>query len=235
MQLYYKSWQKYEVKIPKDTIILGDNDLETLKSNKMYPIGYCWEVWTINKILNEKPPFIDYSKNIIDVGAGLGEYCWLLPFNHAYAFEPNKTTLYKMHINLVLHDRVNDVDTYQSLLSDKKETLRFDGFSTNISNADSYNDVVATDIVTTTLDSFDINNVGLIKIDVEGMEENVIRGGVGTIIRNNYPPILFECWDVDDKGPTTERGERLFNLLSSMGYEIHVYWGDWETHLALHN
>ena len=31
-------------------------------------------------------------------------------------------------------------------------------------------------------------------IDVEGFEEKVIRGGLLTIISNNYPPILFECW-----------------------------------------
>ena len=235
MQLYYKSWQDYEVKIPKDAIILGDNDLETLKSNKKYPIGYCWEVWIINKILNDSKNLFDFNKGIVDIGAGLGEYCWLLPFKRAYAFEPNKITLYKMHTNLVLHDKVNEVITFNALLSDKNETLKFDGMSTNISGASGYDDSKAFDYQTNTLDEYNLYSIGLIKVDVEGMEEKVLRGGVGTIIRNNYPPILFECWDVDDKGPTNDKSESLFKFLSSLGYNIHVFWGDFETHLALHN
>ena len=37
-----------------------------------------------------------------------------------------------------------------------------------------------------TLDSFNLKNIGFIKIDVEGFEEKVIRGGLLTIISNNY-------------------------------------------------
>ena len=84
------------------------------------------------------------------------------------------------------------------------------------------------------LDSFNIENVGLIKIDVEGFEEKVIRGSLLTIIKSNYPPILFECWDVNFCNMTQEKHDSLFNLLKTLGYEIFEYWGDFETHLAVH-
>ena len=48
-----------------------------------------------------------------------------------------------------------------------------------------------------TLDSQKINNVGLIKIDVEGYELDVLIGAKKTIIENN-PIILCEVWDNEE-------------------------------------
>lgn len=61
-----------------------------------------------------------------------------------------------------------------------------------------------------TLDSFNYSNVGLIKLDVEGYEEEVLRGAVETIARCK-PIIYLEA----------DRGEKLTALatfLSSLGY-----------------
>ena len=90
-----------------------------------------------------------------------------------------------------------------------------------------------------TLDSFNLKDIGFIKIDVEGFEEKVIRGGLLTIISNNYPPILFECWRAgqiaqDGTVFTQEKRDSLFNLLRTLGYEILEGWGNIDTHLAVH-
>ena len=66
------------------------------------------------------------------------------------------------------------------------------------------------------------------------MEYKVLKGGLGTIIRNNYPPILFELWDIGKFGMTKENHDLLQKLLEDLGYEIFWYWGDHETHLAIH-
>ncbi len=233
MELYYKEWNTPEIEIPQSTIILDKRFVGALHTIQEYPNFLCWEVWVIEKIKNNTEGYFDFSKNIIDIGAGLGEYCWLLPFNHAYAFEPNKKTEYLIHTNLVLHDRVDTVDTFNCLLSDKVEDVNFDGFTCHeVTNVYDKNPVSLKQ--TNILDNFNLDNIGLIKIDVEGMEEKVLRGGIGTIIRNNYPPILFECWDVWCEGMTQEKHDSLFNYLKSLGYEILEYWGDWETHLAVH-
>lgn len=47
-----------------------------------------------------------------------------------------------------------------------------------------------------TLDSFAFDNVGFVKIDVEGFELQVLQGSVETLKRNNHPPVLIEIWDV---------------------------------------
>lgn len=233
MKIYYKKWNKEEVEIPQDGIILDEINVNSLKSTASYPETYCWEAWIMNKIGENENGYFDFSKNLIDIGAGMGEYCWL-PFNHVYAFEPNKSTLYLLHANLVLHNRIDGVDTFQDLLSDKNEIIRFDGFCTDKGETSGYNSESYTEIESKMLDSFSFDNVGLIKIDVEGMEEKVLRGGIGTIIRNNYPPILFECWSPTDDNMTQEKRDSLFNFLKSLGYEILEKWGDWETHLAVH-
>ena len=231
MELYYKEWDKEEVQIPKDAIIMDKGFAMSLKTIVDYPMLYCWEVWSINRIKENKDGYFDFSKNMIDIGAGLAEYCWCLPFNHAYAFEPNKKTEYLIHANLVMQDKVDKVDTINCLLSDKHETIYFNGFTCFEDNASDKPGLIQQE--TKTLDDFEFQNVGFIKIDVEGMEEKVLRGGLRTIILNNYPPILFECWDTTPEFPKEKR-DSLFNLLKMLGYEILEYWGDWETHLAVH-
>ena len=233
MELYYKEWNKQEIEIPQSAIILDKGSVVGLHDTQNYPATYCWEVWIIHKIVDNKEGYFDFSKNLVDIGAGLGEYCWLLPFKHAYAFEPNKKTEYLIHTNLVLHDKVDDVDTFNYLLSDKKEFVSFDGFSCDQINGNCNKNNLET-YQTATLDDFVFDNIGLIKVDVEGMEEKVLRGGLSMIKRNNYPPILFECWDVGVYGMTQEKHDSLFNFLKGLGYEILEYWGDSETHLAIH-
>lgn len=234
MNLYYKRWCDKEIELTDDGVILDRYNSDVLKITSTYPETYCWESWILRKIDNNKEGYFDFSKNLVDIGAGLGEYCWLR-FNHNYAFEPNKSTLYMLHANLVLHNKVDNTDTFQCLLSDTNEVLNYDGFKTEVGDCcNSYDTSTGREVQTKTLDEFGLDNVGLIKIDVEGLEEKVLRGGLDTIIRSNYPPILFECWDVGCFGMTQEKHDSLFNFLKDLGYEILEHWGDNETHLAVH-
>jgi hypothetical protein len=63
-----------------------------------------------------------------------------------------------------------------------------------------------------TLDSYEFDNVGLIKIDVEGFEEKVLRGGVKTIAR--CKPILY----IEDDRPELSGSLRKF--ITELGYSI---------------
>ena len=48
-----------------------------------------------------------------------------------------------------------------------------------------------------TLDSYNLTNIGFIKIDCEGMELNILEGSKETIINNNLPPLFVEIWQND--------------------------------------
>lgn len=197
-------------------------------------VTYCEEYDIIKKIQKNEDGFFDFSKNLIDVGAEDGNYAMLLDFQHNYCFEPNKKACCLLYANMYLKDKVDKTDVYTLGLSDKNGETIFDGFvceptkdTPRVKN-DTYN------IPIKTMDSFGFENVGLIKVDVEGYEENVLRGGIGTIIRNDFPPILFECWDEGKFGMTHEKHESLFNFLIKLDYIIIQYWGDQWTHLAVH-
>ena len=80
-----------------------------------------------------------------------------------------------------------------------------------------------------TLDSFQIDGVVLIKIDVEGMELDVLKGGIETIKYNNYPPIMFEAWT--HKEWFLPRRTELVKFLEDLGYEVENYGED---NIAIH-
>lgn len=63
-----------------------------------------------------------------------------------------------------------------------------------------------------TLDSYELMNIGFIKMDVEGFEEEVLRGGAKTIIR--CKPVMYI---EDDRA---ERSASLRNYIKSLGYSI---------------
>lgn len=63
-----------------------------------------------------------------------------------------------------------------------------------------------------TLDSFNFGNVGFIKIDVEGWEEEVLKGAVNTITRDK--PIMYI---EDDR---QEKSASLRKFIATLGYSI---------------
>ena len=94
-------------------------------------------------------------------------------------------------------------------------------------------------ISTKTLDSYNFNDIGFIKIDTEGNELRILKGAISTIIRNNYPPILFEMWSAEvdfiiDKNKYHEYCDNLIAFIKSFGYKI-IYdvTADPGTHLAI--
>lgn len=204
--------------------------------------GMCEEYEIIEKIRKNEDGFFDFSKSLIDVGSEDGNYAMLLDFNKNYCFEPNKKMCCLINTNMWLRNKVDNTFVYNIGLGDKENDFSvFNGFAEE--NSGIYE--VAMDMVNsgrnkigviekTTLDSFNIRNVGLIKVDTEGNDYFVLRGGIHTIIENDFPPILFENWDVGSFGQTQEKHDRVLRFLLSIGYDkIFEHWGDHETHLAI--
>lgn len=198
--------------------------------------GMCCEYYIIQKIKENKEGYFDFSKSLIDIGAEDGNYAMLLDFNKNYCFEPNKRMCCLIYTNMYLRDKIKNTEVYNVALSDENnKTIVFNGFSEKSSPVYEYCKRDDEQIlITRTLDSFDIKNVGLIKTDTEGFDYFILKGGIGTIKESDYPPILFENWDTEFwHGYTKEQHDRINNFLKSLGYTILEYWGDDETHLAV--
>lgn len=257
MDFFYKDYEypSYKIRtngyfLPYDNNSMGNKDVT--KSNEIsdeYVLAqdntpYCHEASCIMKILQNEYNYFDFSKRLIDIGAWAGIYSFKLPFESVYAFEPSKLIYQFLNINLMLHDeqRFFRSKTYNVALSDKIEEIEFDGFNNSytFSNHELMDEINIEKIMTHTLDEYNCENVGLIKVDVEGMDEKVLRGGLGTIIRNNYPPILFELWPLvmenDGYNIYKEKQNSMISFLKNLGYDILWEWSeDNMTHLAINS
>lgn len=167
------------------------------------------------------PAFCDKEKTAIDVGANAGAYSYfMMKFSRdVIAFEPN-TDLWKNLRRLL----GKDFHLEAAALSGKssKATLRVDRSNTGISTIEEKNDlscatdkaaIVYREVETRQLDSYQLTNVSMIKIDVEGHEEAVIAGARETIERNR-PVFIIESEDRHNPGAP----RRLADTFSKLGY-----------------
>ena len=213
-----------------------------------------YNVNTIIEILNNEQGYFDFTKRFIDIGARYGEFTCHLGkyFSHVFAFEANKKSSALIHVNCLLKDITDKVDIFNVYLSDKNKHVQYNGWANvednNIDTQRLTNDVITyfdgghldntiLDVYAHTLDEYNFDNIGFIKIDTEGSELEIIKGGAGTIIRNNCPPILFELLN-EEFFITKELREKykndLFSLLYSLGYsKITQYGEDLQNYLAL--
>jgi FkbM family methyltransferase len=176
------------------------------------------------------------SGTVLDIGANLGTFCIPLarkiPKLKFHAFEPQRIVNYQLCANIIINS-LDNVHTYEFALSNEdanvelampdytKET-NIGAFSIDAEvrkNEYECVTVAMTDkIQLFPLDLLGFSNVRLIKIDVEGHELEVLRGGIETIKANNYPPIIFEAWTW--KPWYQEKRKALFDYLEGHGYKI---------------
>ena len=172
---------------------------------------------------------IEYLKNnqlikgsVLDIGANIGNHSLFFSkyYEHIYSFEPNPRTFQLLKMNASL---VNNIECINTGLSDSEKTATL---STDPSNYGAsslgkrFNNTRAfqQEVKLRTLDSFAdiyLHKIGLIKIDVEGHELAVLKGG-DQFISKNRPTILFEqhlSEFKEGKSPTIE-------YLKRMGYKF---------------
>ncbi len=177
--------------------------------------------------------FVTPDKNCIDIGAHIGWYSVNLAkkSNHVYSFECSPKSFNYLCANIALNGVDYKITKYNNALSSRDGYTDYfirdpkDGGGNGISKFD-YDNIHRTNTIKVpmkTLDSFGISNVNFIKIDVEGHELDVLKGGVQTIMDNNYPKILFESWDEDKEStgiPAIQLRKNLFEYLYSLEYKV---------------
>jgi FkbM family methyltransferase len=173
---------------------------------------------------------------VLDIGANLGSFCLPLakkvPKHKYHAYEPQRIVYYQLCGNVFING-LDNVYTYEAGLSSEAKDIELVvpdyATETNI-GAFSIDEEVRKNeyecktegakekMIVMALDDVGFENIRLIKIDVEGHELEVIKGGIETIKANNYPPIIFEAWTW--KPWYQEKRKALFEYLQGHGYEI---------------
>ena len=159
----------------------------------------------------------------IDVGANVGVWSYWLAKQVKYveAFEPNP----KIYSSLK-SIKVRNINTHDVALSNKsgEEELHVPYSPKGFSNQGAtlnYKKIngnsKSLSVKSRCLDEYEFNDVGFIKIDVEGHEHEVIEGATRTI-KKNMPNLLVEMEEKHNKIPIDEQ----IRSIEGLGYKSYV-------------
>tara|TARA_B100000886_G_C20396334_1_gene480544 strand:- start:592 stop:1341 length:750 start_codon:yes stop_codon:yes gene_type:complete len=186
------------------------------------------------KELNLIEKFSNKSKDAIDVGVYRGVYSLKLSknFKFVHSFEPNPLLFPYLCKNL--EKIIKNIKLYNLALSNKdnetvlKLPIRSSSiFKDNIEELyqlgaasihpnNEFKNYKKVRVNTEKLDNLSINNIGFIKIDVEGHELEVIEGAKKTIITNK-PILLIEI----EKRHSKRSVEETISFINNLNYECY--------------
>jgi FkbM family methyltransferase len=157
----------------------------------------------------------------VDVGAYSGIYtvlaCLANPGLHAVAIEPNPAKLPQLRSNVAANGITDRVTVIGKALSARAGTARLsipgDDSAASLNGSGRYGRFVDVEVTTGDL-ALDGLRVGLVKIDVEGLESEVVRG-MARVLGTHQPKIIAECLD-------SAALRDLRHTTAELGYE-HVY------------
>ena len=175
------------------------------------------------------PFLVNRDKQAIDIGANKGVYTHLLaklvPFVHA--FEPNP----KM-FRVLTRGLPDNARSYEIALSDQSgsgellvpklqgpTSVRWRAYANlgaSLSRQKVQGEHGVVQIETRTLDSYGLDNVGFIKIDVEGYEHTVLKGAKKTLMHCR-PTMLIEL----EERHTGSTIESLVEQIEAYGYQAY--------------
>ena len=167
------------------------------------------------------------AKVILDIGANIGStvlyFASLNTTARIFAFEPNEVTFNKLLRNVALN-KYSNIYTLKSGLGDRRDEVRLyevDDTNPGMNRILSHEEKLPFTLIhIDTLDNFcrenKIQEINFMKIDVEGYEYHVLKGGSDIIPRSN-PEIFMELDDNNLKANQTSAYD-LIQLLAEFGY-----------------
>jgi FkbM family methyltransferase len=154
------------------------------------------------------------------VGANIGVWTINLAKQNrqVHCFEPFFPSYLALCGNIFLNKVENNVLVYNCGLTEKidKKLYISNDEEDNIGGVMLVEKPEGSEINVKTIDSLNLNKLDFIKVDVEGHEYNVLKGGEETI-KKYKPVIFFECWI---KESFAEQKKLLFDFIISLGYTI---------------
>ncbi|HEX5393901.1 MAG TPA: FkbM family methyltransferase [Rhodocyclaceae bacterium] len=177
---------------------------------------------------------------ILDIGANMGAFAIPIAKNMAdrggliYAFEPQRIVYYQLCGNVFLN-RLDNIYAFNMALGntdtsieipaiDYSASQNIGAFSLDLDFRKTLNAVTVKEgtpryeVPLQQLDNVSLPKAPtLIKIDVEGLEIQVLQGAAQLLKASNFPPLLLEAW----KGEWfKEQREMLIHYLHEIGYTI---------------
>jgi FkbM family methyltransferase len=158
-----------------------------------------YEIETLNHIKNEFPQI----RHVIDIGSNIGNhvlfYCSEMGANQVLCFEPNEFNRSVLIENIKINHLDLNVTVYGCALGSKAGVGVQRDFSISNTGMNRIERVEnmpdkQSKVEIRSLDSYNVESVDFLKIDVEGFELEVLKGGIDTLQRCR-PIILVEVFD----------------------------------------
>lgn len=164
---------------------------------------------------------------VLDIGANIGNHTIYFSrrFKRVIAVEPGSTAMHLLQANLLLN-RTNNVEAFKLALSDRQAAVAIKPKEdNNLGSTAICNAKAAADDEMVELQQGDVmlmenkcdDDIGLVKIDVEGHEMEVLRGLEQTL-REYKPIVLFETSGKHGPGGS----DAILSLLRGFGFQ-HFY------------
>ena len=180
---------------------------------------------------------LSYKDSIVfDVGAAIGSTSRLFSKNakKVYSFEPNLEN-FNVLKDIIHLEKINNIEPHNLAVSNQNSDLTFynrESHGIHSLGKHSKGKIINTSkIKTIRLDKFYQNNfqnsekIGLLKIDTEGFEYEVLEGSVNLLKNKTVKCIIFEhsksLLKTLGKNPNS-----IFELLEEYGYEVYDYTGN---------
>lgn len=167
---------------------------------------------------------------VFDIGANIGVHSITLAKKNnevkVYSFEPSAYTRKILEFNLKINNLKNQITVIPYAISDHLGKAKFyqtiDNAYSSLKDTKRKNVTDTFEVNLMTIDEFvkteNIGKVDLIKIDVEGSENEVVLGGINTLSRLK-PEIFIEIY----QGINSNRDPgATINFLRDIGYEAYV-------------
>lgn len=179
--------------------------------------------------------FIHKDDCVFDVGANIGFFTLTMATANenvkVYAFEPLPSTFYRLRQNVIFNYHLKNITINNIAVTDKKDKIKINQFSglhhgySSISQLNR-NDFTSFDVSSISIDEFisenEINKIDLIKIDVEGAEELVLKGALYTISKFS-PSIILEMNEETAFKNNFKSSDLLNYLLSLHDYKFYRF------------
>lgn len=155
---------------------------------------------------------------VIDIGANIGNHSiYFLKecgAGKVIAFEPVAETFHILKKNIEINGLESRAVLYNCGVGETRSKAAYKEYDLNNIGGTTLYDTMDGSIEICSIDELELEeNIVLIKVDVEGYEEKVIKGALKTI-RKNKPVIMLEAWDRSDTI------ENIIMILSDIGYEF---------------
>lgn len=183
-----------------------------------------YEPYLLNHLLQN----VREGDTFVDVGANLGAVALPVakrigPKGRVLAFEPSQRNIVLLIRNSLANDLVN-VEAFPIALSDRNGSVlsNVDLYTSNKSLQDEPLSKLSGGmevVPVVRMDNFldEAQKIDVMKIDVEGFEYRVIRGGINTI-RRTKPKIYLEYSDAFQRSGSGVPGRQLLQQMIALGY-----------------